>query len=236
MTGSCWRLLACFSLLFLTPILSAPALLGQDVVANRSAILAPFPATLPDTEPDPLLLRRLPLPLPVGGPWRAPVVPVTVPVTVGLPRIVRAAGIIFSGQVTSIRRADSFVERDDGNAASPSAQGAAATLVTFKVEHALRGATAGQNLTIREWAGLWTARERYRVGERVLLFLYSPSKLGLTSPVSGPMGRFAIDSQGGIVMNEQNLLVVAADPVIGGKKSVPYADFFRAVRRASGEE
>jgi hypothetical protein len=232
MTGSCWRLLACFSLLFLTPILPAPALLGQGVVANRSAILAPISATLPDTEPDPLLPRRLPLPLPVGGPWRAPITPVTI----GLPQIVQAAGIIFSGQVTSVGRADSLAERADGHAASPSGQSAAATLVTFKVEHALRGATTGQNLTIREWAGLWTARERYRVGERVLLFLYPPSKLGLTSPVSGPMGRFAIDPQGGIVMNEQNLSVVATDPVIGGKSRVPYADFYHAVRRASGEE
>jgi hypothetical protein len=246
MTGSCWRLLACFSLLFLTPILSAPALLGQRAVAERSAILGPVSATLPDTLPDPLLLPRpplplprlpppsapLPLPLPVGGPRRTPVLPVTV----GLPQIVRAAGIIFSGQVTSVGRADSFLEGAEVHAASPSGQSAVATLVTFKVEHALRGATTGQSLTIREWAGLWTARERYRVGERVLLFLYSPSKLGLTSSVSGLMGRFAIDSQGKIVMNEQNLSVVAADPVIGGKNRVPYADFLHAIRRASGEE
>lgn len=233
MTGSCGRLLACFSLLILTQILLAPALLAQGEVANRSATFAPVLATLPDAEPDPLLLpRRLPLPLPVGGPWRAPLVPVTV----GLPQIVRPAGIIFSGHVTSIRRADSFVERADGHAALPSGQSAAATLVTFQVEHGLRGATTGQSLTIREWAGLWTARERYRVGERVLLFLYPPSKFGLTSPVSGLMGRFAIDPQGGIVMNEENLSVVAADPVIGGKKRVPYADFFDAIRRAGREE
>jgi hypothetical protein len=157
-------------------------------------------------------------------------------VTVGLPQIVRPAGIIFSGQVTSIRRADSFAERAEGHAVLLSGESAAATLVTFKVEHGLRGATTGQSLTIHEWAGLWTARERYRVGERVLLFLYPPSKLGLTSPVSGLMGRFAIDPEGGIVMNEQNLSVVAADPVIGGKNRVPYADFFHAIRRASGEE
>jgi hypothetical protein len=37
-------------------------------------------------------------------------------------------------------------------------------------------------------------------------------------------------------MNEQNLSVVAADPVIGGKNRVPYADFLHAIRRASGEE
>jgi hypothetical protein len=224
MTGICWRLLACFLLIFLAAILGRD-LLAQAAVGDRSATVSPFSAALPD----PLLPLRPPLPLPISGPRRAPVAPVTV----GLPQIVRAAGIIFSGQVTSVEHADSFVERAG---ASPSGQSAVATLVTFKVEHALRGATTGQNLTIREWAGLWTARERYRVGERVLLFLYSPSKLGLTSPVSGLMGRFAIDPQGGIVMTEENLPVVAADPVIGGKKVVPYADFYHAVRRASGEE
>ncbi|MGA7930571.1 MAG: hypothetical protein WCA20_31815 [Candidatus Sulfotelmatobacter sp.] len=60
----------------------------------------------------------------------------------------------------------------------------------------MRGTSPGQSLTIQEWAGLWTSGERDRVGERVLLFLYSPSKSGLTSPVAGAMGRFAMDSQG----------------------------------------
>ena len=31
-------------------------------------------------------------------------------------------------------------------------------------------------------------------GERLLLFLYGPSKLGLTSPVAGPPGRFVVDA------------------------------------------
>jgi hypothetical protein len=91
-------------------------------------------------------------------------------------------------------------------------------MVTFQVEHALRGTTTGQNLTIHEWAGLWNTKERYRVGERVLLFLYPPSKLGLTSPVAGPMGRFAIDPQGRIKTNVQNISVLASDPVIGQKR------------------
>ncbi|MGA8618051.1 MAG: hypothetical protein WB660_05965 [Candidatus Sulfotelmatobacter sp.] len=64
----------------------------------------------------------------------------------------------------------------------------------------MRGASIGEKLTIHEWAGLWTRGERYRVGERVLLFLYSPSRLGLTSPVAGAIGRFAIDSEGKIVL------------------------------------
>ncbi len=100
----------------------------------------------------------------------------------------------------------------------------------------MRGTAPGQSLTIREWAGLWTGGERYRIGEHVLLFLYSPSKLGLTSPVAGALGRFAVDSQGRIAMNPQHVLTLAADPILGGKTTIPYAVFTLAVRRASGEE
>jgi hypothetical protein len=137
----------------------------------------------------------------------------------------RSAGIIFSGQVTSIR-----------SIPSSSALHAASTTVTFQVEHAIRGVSPGQNLTIHEWAGLWSRGERYRVGERVMIFLYSPSKLGFTSPVAGAMGRFAMDSQGKIVMGKQHLHAFAADPIMGGKTVVPYTDFVLAVRGSSREE
>jgi hypothetical protein len=104
----------------------------------------------------------------------------------------------------------------------------------------MRGTSAGQSLTIHEWAGLWTNGERYRVGEHVLLFLYSPSKLGLTSPVAGAIGKFAMDSQGRIMMNAQQAAALAADPVLaggtGGKSVVTYADFAQAVRRSGGEK
>jgi hypothetical protein len=51
----------------------------------------------------------------------------------------------------------------------------------------------------------------------VLLFLYSPSKLGLTSPVAGGIGKFAVDAQGRIVMNAVQAATVAVDAGIGGK-------------------
>lgn len=229
MTGSCWRLLVCFSLFLLAAIFMALALRGQEAVGYRSATLAPTSAIPSDP---PTLSRPTRLPVPIEGPWREPVGPGTV----GLPQIARTAGIIFSGRVTFVGRAafansaDSRIERSPWQTAS--------TMITFQVEDAVRGTKAGQSLTIREWAGLWTGKdhERYRVGERVFLFLYSPSRLGLTSPVAGLGGRFAIDLQGRIAMNAQNALALAADPVIGGKKLIPYADFFHAVRRASGEE
>jgi hypothetical protein len=83
---------------------------------------------------------------------------------------------------------------------------------------------------------LWSDGERYRVGERVLLFLYSPSKLGLTSPVAGAMGRFAMDSRGMIALSQQHVATLAANPILGGKTVVSYADFARAVQVSSREE
>jgi hypothetical protein len=80
------------------------------------------------------------------------------------------SGYIFDGTVLSVQSAP-----DDAN-------GLATVQITFRVEQAIRGTRAGQILTIREWAGLWNSGERYHAGERLLLFLYSPSSLGLTSP------------------------------------------------------
>jgi|HubBroStandDraft_4_1064222.scaffolds.fasta_scaffold143250_2 hypothetical protein len=70
--------------------------------------------------------------------------------------------------------------------------------ITFLVQKGYLGVRTGQVVTIHEWAGLWQAGERYRPGERVVLFLYPPSKLGLTSPM--PNGRFPVDSGGQIVL------------------------------------
>lgn len=232
MAGSGWRLLAAFLLIFVTAML----LRGQDGTAARSAALTPVLAAPPDVP----LTEPVRLPEPISAPQRYPIGRYPAgryPARAGaitLPQISRAAGIIFTGRVV-------FVGRAEGQVASSFRTNAASTTVTFQVEHAIRGASTGQNLTIHEWAGLWTTGERYRVGERVLLFLYAPSKLGFTSPVAGSMGRFAIDAQGEVVMNAQSIAALAADPLLGGKNLrgknvVPYANFIAALRRGAGQE
>jgi hypothetical protein len=231
MTGrSCRRLLAC-SLIFVesivvAPISLTPPLRAQDAAANRSLVNDPIAAPSfalslsPSAHSSPIAPVWIP---PPPQPRRGLVSPGRSGFPHLLPQLVRVAGIIFSGRVTSI----GFAPAHDG-------QAPASTTVTFQVEHAMRGASAGQSLTVYEWAGLWSSGERYRVGEQVLLFLYSPGKLGLTSPVAGAMGRFAIDSRGRVVMSPQQ--VAALGPVLGGKTFVPYGDFVEAVRRSSGEE
>jgi hypothetical protein len=94
-------------------------------------------------------------------------------------RLARQAGIIFSGVVEGVEHRPPAAPGDVG-----------LVRVTFRVSQALRGAAPGALLTINEWDSLWTAGDRYRAGENLLLLLYPPSgELGLTTTVAGERGR-----------------------------------------------
>jgi hypothetical protein len=226
MTGYCWRLLAVFALLCFSTAAAAPTLLlAQDAAADRAPAPELAPQLAPKFAPNWAPLRYGPLISPVWiPPPNLPRPSSIAPGTNGFRQLVNVAGIIFSGRVTAVGHSTSFPR----TAPAP-------TAVTFYVEHAIRGTRTGQSLTIHEWAGLWTSGERYRIGEQLLLFLYPPGKLGLTSPVGGALGRFPINSQGGIVMSELHAAMLAGDPIAGGKSVVQYADFALAVQR-SGEK
>lgn len=108
--------------------------------------------------------------------------------------------------------------------------------ITFHVERAIRGASPGTDLTVDQWMGLWSSGQRYRVGERVLLFLYPPSKLGLTSAVGAEIGRFRVDPAGRVMLSAQQLSAFRADPVLAGKSRVAFNDFALAMQRTAEEE
>jgi hypothetical protein len=146
------------------------------------------------------------------------------PVRIGLPQITRAAGTIFSGRVTAIASVPASTSQVE------------AISISFHVDRAIRGVIPGQTLTIFQWVGLWSGGQRYRVGEHVVLFLYPPSKLGLTSCVGGPLGRFSIDSLNQIALSEQHIAAFGADPVLSGKSRISLSDFVRAARRPIEEE
>lgn len=192
---------------------TAVLMLGPAFVHGQSGQvdLAPeFSVHLPGVDQPPA--PTLPLSLPTSAP--RPSGPI------GFPVLSRAAGTIFSGTVTAIAR------RAAARGATVEAVG-----ITFHIENAIRGATAGEDLTISQWLGLWSGGQRYRVGERVLLFLYPPSKLGLTSCVAGALGRFAIDPRGRVLLSAQQLSAFRSDPVLGGKSRVSLSDFALAVQR-----
>ena len=184
---------------------------GQSNFANlrNTPLQTPRVSQLPPPEPAPTLPRH----------------PVRPPGTIGLPEMARAAGMIFSGRVTGIERRP-----------ATSSQALETVAVTFRIEDAIRGAIPGERLTISQWIGLWSSGQRYTIGEHVLLFLYPPSKLGLTSCVAGPMGRFSMDRWGWVMLSAQHLSSFRKDPVLGGKSRIRLSDFALAVRQASEEE
>src|SRR5258708_34614906 len=116
MAGSCWRLLAAVSLISVAPAF----LRGQDPIHERVPFVAPKLRILRD--PPPIEPMWLPLS------QRLPKQPPLLPGTVALQKIVGAAGIIFSGHVTSI-----------GHVPVPLGQAPASTTLSFKVEWPIPG-------------------------------------------------------------------------------------------------
>ena len=209
-----WYLLVIFVLSVATPFLCA-----------QTARPFPLPPVTKDSTRGSAL--RLPITIRPGHPLPPPVAP-HLPIRkpgVGFHDVARASGTIFSGTVTRI-------ERRPAN----QAQALTTVAITFHVEGAIRGTRQGEDFTILEWAGLWASGQHYRIGERVLLFLYPNSKLGLTSCVAGPMGRFEVDAWGRVLLSAQHLSAFRTDPVLGGRSRLGFSDFALAVRHAGEEE
>jgi hypothetical protein len=104
----------------------------------------------------------------------------------------RRAGMIFAGTVLSTS------PTPDRATAGPTPS----IELIFRVEEPIAGVERGQILTIHEWSGAWSMHRPMIRGERILIFLYPPSRLGLTSPVGGSLGQVALDSSGETVSAE----------------------------------
>ena len=133
--------------------------------------------------------------------------------------LTRPAGVIFVGRVKSVQYLPA------GNSTH-----VATFRIRFQVEQGLRGARSGRVLTIRQWAGLWDQGERFRPGERLLLFLYPSSKLGLSSPVGGARGRFALD-RGGQVLLGMERAALFNDGSHVTRNRVPLKEFVSRLRQ-----
>jgi hypothetical protein len=129
--------------------------------------------------------------LPLRLPWRGAVQQIEAVE----PSLARHAAIVFSGRVTDV----SHIVPDSGSA-EPLMQ------ITFVVETGIRGVQNGDQFRLLEWPGRWQAGERYRVGERYLVFLHAPNAAGLTSPVGGNAGRFLMDKNGTVDLTSAQLL------------------------------
>jgi hypothetical protein len=111
-----------------------------------------------------------------------------------LQMLTRRAGLIFAGTVIRVDLPQATGSAGDG-----------AVAITFRVNDGIRGTATGEELTIREWRGLWQRRHdpRYRVGDKVLVFYHQRSSSGLSSPVAGDAGRFAVGSGDRVALSTQ---------------------------------
>jgi hypothetical protein len=140
-------------------------------------------------------------------------------------RVARKATLIFTGTVASISPVHSAGSEDINTVE-----------ITFQVEQALRGLRTGQRYTIREWSGLWMSGPRYRLGQRMMLFLYGPSRAGLTSPVEGRLGRYDVDRSGQVSISAASALPnPTARPIAAGPQHIPIRTFSRAIRQVMEE-
>jgi hypothetical protein len=137
----------------------------------------------------------------------------------------RRAGMIFAGTVLAAATPNAEIA-----AAVPSVSvGSLPTIhLCFHVDDAIAGVELGEVITIHEWAGAWSMHRPMRTGEHILIFLYRPGRLGLTSPVGGPMGQINLDSSGKNVSNtaeespaRDNISVIQLDRAIHSARSDP---------------
>lgn len=146
-------------------------------------------------------------------------------------QLCRHAGMIFAGTV--LASPSQSVRTDRG---VPSVE------ISLRVDRAIAGVEPGQVLAIHEWTGALSSHPTMHRGERVLLFLYPPSRLGLTSPVGGAQGQIRLDAFGVNVIGQARR---AGDSEISppvppnGKRQtsrqVTVTELERAIREARGE-
>ncbi len=152
--------------------------------------------------------------------------------------LTRRAGLIFLGTVHAV---ELQTAKEPVTSSSESA-----VKITFHVDEGIRGAITGQEIAIREWRGLWNRSHgaRYKTGDRVLIFYHEPGPLGLTSPVSGEAGRFALGAQNRVQLTTEQKHVLlrssrlhtnlSADQIATGR--ISYEQIAKIVRQASSEK
>jgi hypothetical protein len=186
-------------------------LASRRVLLLALAFLSSFAAAQPS---DQLIAKRV-----LGAQWK---------------QLSRRAGIIFAGTVLSpatqtVTNQTAALDRLVSGA-TPTVQ------LSFHVDEAIAGVERGQTLTIHEWSGAWSRQPPMSKGQHFLIFLYPPSRLGLTSPVGGALGQVALEPSGQNVANVFKASLPAAPlgtPL--GTRNIPVVQLERAIRAAREE-
>lgn len=111
------------------------------------------------------------------------------PSPMNLERLVREAGMIFGGKVINVKTGEQYTSMR-----------LYATEYTFLVTEQLYG-VRGDTVRIRQYGGEADGRKfyppgvpRFEEGEEVIVFMYSPSRVGMTSSVGKEQGKFMIQN------------------------------------------
>jgi len=151
----------------------------------------------------------------------------------------RRAGMIFAGTVLTsaapMTNRTAPADRATMGAIPP-------VSLSFRVDEPIAGVKRGQVVTIHEWSGaLGVQRPMFR-GQHILIFLYAPSRLGLTSPVDGALGQIALDASGKNVVEGKAATTEPRDSSLSRSRdtatrgSVSVRQLERAIRRARRDE
>jgi hypothetical protein len=153
----------------------------------------------------------------------------------------RRAGMIFAGTVLSTTP---LATNTQPAAINLPAGATPAIELRFRIDEAIAGVDPGQVLTIHEWTGAWSMHRPMSKGQHILIFLYAPSRLGLTSPVGGSLGQVALDPTGKNVSKDvhsspsavslHNASAAGRAPV--GDLGVSVLELERAIRGARSQE
>jgi hypothetical protein len=155
-------------------------------------------------------------------------------------QLFRRAGIIFAGTVlaspTQTPASQTALTDRPVPGTNPSVR---PIELSFRIDHAIAGVEPGQILTIHEWAGASSMHPPMFKGQHILLFLYPPSRLGLTSPVGGSQGQIALDPSGEYVAIPKSAPAAgvqseffARSSAITDARSVSVLQLERAIRSA----
>jgi hypothetical protein len=148
----------------------------------------------------------------------------------------RRAGMIFAGTVLGSTPPATAIDR-----AAPAS--ILAVQLRFRVDEPIAGVKRGQVVTIHEWVGALDRQRPMIKGQHVLILLYPPSRMGLTSPVGGSLGQITLDANGKNVVERKAAAATELRDASFPRSHATAADAIvtvlqleRAIRNARSEE
>lgn len=115
-------------------------------------------------------------------------------------QISRRSGMIFTATVLASNAPSAAKQIPKLQPAAIDHLAPAQIEIRFHVDEPIAAVQRGQIVTVHEWSVAASRHRPLAKGERILLFLFPPSRSGLTSPVGGSSGLFTLVSTGKTIL------------------------------------